>query len=217
MDTAVALVQAYLRLNGYFTVAEFPVVAHTASPDGRTGLRTLTDLDILAFRFPVARRPAPRAAVGGSTEHATGAVDRALGAAWERADMIIGEVKEGYAELNAGASNPAVLKAALARFGCCSSEEAAHAAHALLRDGRVELPHGHSARLVAFGSIAPPGRTGPDASVHCVSLQHVFDYVRQQVRDQWRQMKAGGTKDAALGWFLLEEKARRATQADHTR
>jgi hypothetical protein len=26
MDNAVALVQAYLRVNGYFTVAEYPVV-----------------------------------------------------------------------------------------------------------------------------------------------------------------------------------------------
>ena len=48
MDTAVALVQAYLHLNGYFTVAEYPVLDDT--PDGQ--VRTVTDLDILAYRFP---------------------------------------------------------------------------------------------------------------------------------------------------------------------
>ena len=47
MDKAVAPVQAYLRVNGYFTVAEYPVVE--AMRNG--GYREATDLDILAFRF----------------------------------------------------------------------------------------------------------------------------------------------------------------------
>lgn len=48
MDNAVALVQAYLRVNGYFTVSGFPVLEAGAP----AGTRTRTDLDILAFRFP---------------------------------------------------------------------------------------------------------------------------------------------------------------------
>ena len=48
MDTCVALVQAYLHLNGYFTVVEYPVIE--ASAHGHA--RALTDLDILAVRFP---------------------------------------------------------------------------------------------------------------------------------------------------------------------
>ena len=48
MDHAVSLVQAYLQLNGYFTSAEYPIIAGA----GRNGFRTLTDIDILAFRFP---------------------------------------------------------------------------------------------------------------------------------------------------------------------
>ena len=47
MDTAVGLVQAYLRVNGYFTVAEYPVLDAT----GPGGPRTITDLDILAVRL----------------------------------------------------------------------------------------------------------------------------------------------------------------------
>ena len=53
MDTAVALVQAYLRLNGYFTVTEYPVFELGSGG----GIRTATDLDLLAFRFPGAGRP----------------------------------------------------------------------------------------------------------------------------------------------------------------
>ncbi len=45
MDHAVALVQAYLQLNGYFTSAEYPIIASA----GRSGARTITD-----------RREAPR-------------------------------------------------------------------------------------------------------------------------------------------------------------
>jgi hypothetical protein len=52
MDTAVALVQAYLRVNGYFTVAEYPIVEAA----GNSGPRSMTDIDILAFRFAGAGR-----------------------------------------------------------------------------------------------------------------------------------------------------------------
>ena len=47
MDTCVALVQAYLHVNGYFTVAEYPVLE--AYRGNRA--RIVTDLDILACRF----------------------------------------------------------------------------------------------------------------------------------------------------------------------
>ncbi len=52
MDHAVALVETYLQINGYFTVAEYPVIEAT----GRDQFKTATDLDILAFRFPGAGR-----------------------------------------------------------------------------------------------------------------------------------------------------------------
>lgn len=51
MDTSVALVQSYLHVNGYFTVAEYPV--QEAQRAGTP--RTVTDVDVLAFRFPRAR------------------------------------------------------------------------------------------------------------------------------------------------------------------
>ena len=67
MDTAVGLVQAYLRVNGYFTVAEYPVLDAT----GPAGPRTITDLDILAVRLH--RAP-------GASGAADAPLDPALGA-----------------------------------------------------------------------------------------------------------------------------------------
>src|SRR6266567_3094644 len=86
MDHAVALVQAYLQLNGYFTSAEYPIVAGA----GRNGFRTITDIDILAFRFPtegvMARgRRAPK---GLDVRE----LDPGLAVPAESIDMIIGEV-----------------------------------------------------------------------------------------------------------------------------
>src|ERR1700759_5604818 len=90
MDHAVSLVQAYLQLNGYFTSAEYPIVAGA----GRNGVRTITDINLLAFRFP-AGFPGNHA----SRKHPQGLdtteIDPGLGVAPESIDMIIGEVKEG--------------------------------------------------------------------------------------------------------------------------
>lgn len=41
MDAAVGLVHAYLRLNGFFTVTEHPIVAQTSH-----GATTPTDVDV---------------------------------------------------------------------------------------------------------------------------------------------------------------------------
>lgn len=117
MDSAVALVESYLRVNGYFTVTEYPV----AEVARNGGYRTATDLDVLAFRFPGAGRivPSRRGARPGEPETILFAPDPELGCAAEQADMLIGEVKEGRAELNRGAREPAVLRAVLTRFRCC--------------------------------------------------------------------------------------------------
>lgn len=49
MDRAVAVIEAYLRINGYLTVAEYPVLE-----EGHRGpAQSVTDLDILAVRFSV--------------------------------------------------------------------------------------------------------------------------------------------------------------------
>ena len=144
MDTAVGLVQAYLRVNGYFTVAEYPVLDAT----GPGGPRTITDLDILAVRLH--RAP-------GASGTVDAPLDPALGAGGG-ADMIVGEVKEGRPHPNPAMRDPAVLEAAFTRFGCCAPTDAARlVADCWKRDGRWRRKGTRSARSC---SATPPPRPG---------------------------------------------------------
>lgn len=99
MDTAVQIVNAYLQLNGYFTIGEFPIVE--ASRKG--AFATATDIDILALRFPHPEHRIPIRSGGESAcSHASIhlQVDSELDLPTDCMDMIIGEVKQSTAKLN---------------------------------------------------------------------------------------------------------------------
>jgi hypothetical protein len=208
MDTAVGLVEAYLRVNGYFTVTEYPVVETRRYGD----YRTATDLDVLAFRFPGAGRLAPFQT--GKTVGEAGipafAPDPHLGGVSDQADMLIGEVKEGRAELNSAARDPVVLRAVLSRFGCCSPEHVPGVVQALLRHGRTLTHCGHLVRLVAFGSL-PPAANGGKYAV--ISLGHVHEFLEAYVREHWDVLCHAQFKDPAFGFEVLLEKMRRGSHA----
>jgi hypothetical protein len=200
MDNAVALVQAYLRVNGYFTVAEYPVIEAVETG----GYRTVTDLDILAFRFPNAGRLVPGA--GKKNQKNLYAPDPVLGVPGEHADLIIGEIKEGRAELNKGAREPNVMQVALRRFGCCHAEDE-RTIRQLLNTGKCLLDSGHQVRLVAFGT-APP--VEPDPLYKVVLLHQVNTFLDSYIREYWKILKHGQFKDSSLGFLLTLEKAKRA-------
>lgn len=204
MDNAVALVQAYLRVNGYFTVAEFPIL------EGSHGqFHEVTDLDMLAFRFPGAGHSAgTRMATEASFE-----VDPELGRPSGQADMIIGEVKEGAPKLNAAARKPAVLAAALARFGCCSIAEAPALVDNLARNGHTSLPNGHKARMLVFAP-SPQNRDTP--AYRLVSLGHIVRFLESHLRDHWDVFAHTQFKDPALGFLGMLEKARNAQLSAET-
>ncbi len=185
MDIAVALVRAYLQLNGYFTIAEYPVVRKLG--DGR--FRTLTEVDIAAFHLP-----------GGEPDFAP---DPALHVPDDRPDMIIGEVKEGAATINEAANDSEVLAKILKRFGCCSVEEARKTARQLLNDGRAVTRAGHSVRLVAFGSSV----TEPLPYL-TVMLSDVVAYVDRYIAENWEVVRTSGSKDPIFGVMVLLAKAR---------
>lgn len=203
MDNAVALVQAYLRVNGYFTVTEFPVL----DVGRRRGVRTLTDLDLLAFRFPGAGHLLPSARSHAPFERFI--PDPALGVPADTADMIVGEVKEGRARVNQAAYEPRVLAAALARFGCCSPGEALDLAQVLLRDGEYPLPSGHRIRIVAFGST---GSDGPRDAFRVIRLGHVVHFLEAYLHEHWDVLRHADLKDPALGFLLALAKARRGAR-----
>lgn len=203
MDNAVALVQAYLRVNGYFTVSEYPVVESTR----RGGYRTATDLDILAFRFPHAGRLVPATGRGRSADEDHFAPDPVLGAPADGADMIVGEVKEGRAVLNTAATDPAVLRVVLVRFGCCRPDEADAVVTQLVRQGTATTTHGHRIRIVAFGSTVDPEAAGRHATV---TLGHIVQFLEAYLRDHWELLRHEDQKDPALGFLATLEKARSA-------
>jgi len=203
MDHAVSLVQAYLQLNGYFTSAEYPIIASA----GRNGVRTITDIDILAFRFPSGfpmsqQPPRKRAPHGGLnvTE-----VDPGLGVPGESIDMIIGEVKEGRVGINSGARDPEVLSVVISRLGD-SGDEIGRVVHQLLKSGTASSPGGVIVRLVAFGSF-PPGSAVPPCRI--ISLGHVLDYLQNYVHRHWQVLRHLQFKDPAFGFLMTLEKARR--------
>lgn len=197
MDHAVALVEAYLRVNGYLTVAEYPVLdAPRHGP-----VQTVTDLDILAIRLDRGNDSGPG--------QGRPAVDPALGARPGRADMIVGEVKEGAPRVNRALREPRALEAALTRFGCCEADAAGEIVSGLLRHGAVVAPAGHCVRIVAFGNPHGRATTGP---WHTVSLDHVVGYLQGHLRAHWDQIGHSQLKDPTLGLLALLEKSTRASR-----
>ncbi|HUP44450.1 MAG TPA: hypothetical protein VM779_02950 [Thermoanaerobaculia bacterium] len=200
MDHAVSLVQAYLQLNGYFTSAEFPVFAGA----GRNGARAITDIDILAFRFPTGLPllQHKRSPQGLDMRD----VDPGLGVAPDSVDMLIGEVKEGRVGINSGIRDPQVLKTVIGRLGN-TDEEDDFVVHELLRAGNARLPSsGYVVRLVAFGAF-PPGSQVPPCRI--ISLGHVLQFLQAYVRKHWSMLRHLQFKDPAFGFLMTLEKARR--------
>lgn len=194
MDIAVALVQAYLHINGYFTVAEYPVMEVA----GAGPARSITDLDILAFRFAGAGHRVVRR---GGKDAGAPRTDPLLRCPPDRPDMIVGEVKEGAARFNAAMRDPAVLEVALARFGCCPTEHVGHATHQLLSTGAAVMPGGHVIRMIAFGDAPDRPQRGA-----VIPMRHVVAYVQAHLRAHWAVLRHAQIRDPALGLLALIEK-----------
>jgi hypothetical protein len=199
MDTAVGLVQSYLYMNGYFTVTEYPVLELLA--DGE--YRTVTDVDMLALRIPGAGR------VIESSDGSVLALDPALDVDLDRIDLIIAEVKEGKAELNASARDPKVLRAALNRFGAVPDDRIAAVIDQLLEDGEAEHPEGARVRLMAFGSRPPVQRR---KKYRWMLHGDLVGFMHRTIGEHWAAAQTIQSKDPALSFLLLLEKAARGEQ-----
>lgn len=146
-DATLEVVAAYLRVNGYFVITELEL------HERREGTyQTITDVDIIAVRFPSHRGSAHYHGGRGAVECLlAGEVDPTLDIATARIDVIIGEVKRGEASLNPALRSPAVLHAVLRRIGEFAGAPLDDLVDGLVRDGEVSTPTARL-RIVAFGS-----------------------------------------------------------------
>jgi hypothetical protein len=187
MDIAVGLVRAYLQLNGYFTVSEYPVVRKVG--EGR--YRTLTDVDVAGYHLP-----------GGQADFAP---DPVLQIPADRPDILIGEVKEGLAQINESVNDPEVVAKILKRFAGCSASEGVSAARTLLATGEVDIRSGHRVRLVAFGTV----KDVPGAYLKILHSE-VVAYLDRYIAENWEVVRQSGSKDPVFGFMVLLAKARGA-------
>lgn len=197
MDTAVALVRSYLQTNGFFTVTEYPILESI----GLT-TRNVTDVDVLALRFP--------GAGGFGSESPTGGLriepDPELDLSESQIEFIIGEVKEGAAEMNKAARDPAVVAAALCRFGAMESEVEDELVKELIETGVAFHPAGIRLRQLVFATKPPTDRR---YAYRWMDIGHIAEWMTDQVQQHWDQIKTVQSKDPALSFLLLFEKARR--------
>lgn len=198
MDVAVGLVKAYLELCGYFVLAELPVRA----PD-RDGYRDVTDLDIVAVRFPHPPRHPLRA-----LDVFLGQ-DPALGLSGTGVDVLVGEVKEGQARLNPALRRAATVAFALRRVGCCPEGRVDEEARAIAErgEGALAMPGGTPCRVrvVAFGGCGG----GDMGRLHTIPLHRCVEFIVARLRDGREVLAGVQFTDPVLGLFALEDKLAR--------
>jgi hypothetical protein len=191
VDPAVALVQAYLQLNGYLTVTEFPITSGSGSDAGQA----ITDIDLIALRFPNAR------GIGG-WHRGSAETDPILRVGDGAMDLLICEVKEGKARLNPNLTRSDTLAKTLARVGCCPPAHVGHHVESLIHSGVADMDHGGTrcrARIAVFaGRLGHPARTPL-----VVSLGHAACYVRDFLDDNREMLQAARFSQPALAQLSL--------------
>jgi hypothetical protein len=198
MDIAVNLVESYLRLTGYLTLSEFEVQARR--PDG--GFDSITDVDIMAIRFPGPIYVGdPHDSVGSGMLVLD---DPALLLEDEQIDVIIGEVKQGSADFNPGIKRHQVLHAVLQRVSWLFDGEI-DAVVDDLGDKRfcVAPARGGGSirvRLVAFGRA-------PTTDLHTISHTHMIETLMGFFTDLEEAFKPVQFKDPAPAMLSLLRKS----------
>lgn len=199
MDVAVNLVESYLRLNGYFTLSELEIQGQM--PDG--SFETLTDVDIVAIRFP---GPGQRAGARRDDDdcHMLLIDDPELRLEPDTVDLVIGEVKEGHPVFNPGLKRHEVLHAVLGRVDWLFDEPSLHVVERLQRDdvAMVSLRSGGEmrARLVAFGRSTV-------SNLHTMSLSHVVETMVGFMEEFDDVLRSARFKDPAPALLRLLTKA----------
>jgi hypothetical protein len=196
------LVRTYLTLNSYFTSTELPVIKK-----GRDGLFfEVTDIDILALRFPQASHIVAQGRPG-PLDDLHFLPDPELGIPVEAMDLIIGEVKTGRPRINPHLRSEDTLYRALVRFGSCPPERLDQAVVELqdkgetwIRDGEVAIPS--RVRLVAFGD----GEESQGEGFTVVPLRRVASFIRNHLKEYHDVLHPVRLTNPTLGLLHLLEK-----------
>ena len=195
MDTAVGIVRSYLELCGYFVLSELPV-RQRVGPD----YRDITDVDIVAVRFP--HPPA------GADDGSPRPLDLLLGrdpdlqTFAEGVDVIIGEVKEGRAEINPALRQQETIEFALRRLGCCPPAEVSKQAAAIVNRGSQEMGMDGRrcrVRLVLFAGHGVAQASHP----FVVPLSRCIAFIQERMRLAPQVMAGTQWKDHTLAMFAL--------------
>ncbi len=165
MDIAVNLVESYLRLTGYLTLSELEI--HARNEDGT--FRTVTDVDIIALRFPGDTFIAEDDLT--ADHRMLLATDEALMLEGDVIDLIIGEVKQGDAIFNPGLRSHPTLHSVLRRVEWLYEGGIDTPIQDLI-DHCVALAPARGggtirARLVAFGQASAN-------DLHTINLSHII-------------------------------------------
>lgn len=202
MNPAVSLVRTYLILNGYFTSTEIPVIKK-----GSDGLFfEVTDIDILALRFPRASHIVAQGRPG-PLDDLHFPLDGELDIPSDAMDLIIGEVKTGRPRLNPQMRSEDTLYRALFRFGFCPPDRLDQAVEELkkngetwVRDGGVAVPS--RVRIVAFGD----GENQQGDGYTVIPLKRVADFVLDHLKNYRDVLHPVRITDPTLGLLHLLEK-----------
>lgn len=203
MNAGVELVQAYLHLNGYFTISELPVIR-----ESRRGYEEVTDLDLLAVRFPWAGFVVPGGTPGPEDDLSL-ALDPALVPRNGLVDVIIAEVKEGKARINARLRTRDALLTALRRVGIAPDAVTVDAVRELQQRGTARLEGDEAVapcqvRILAFGD----GKMGARSGYQVISLRHVAKFVEGYLDRYHDVLRPSDLPEAALGILHLLRKVR---------
>lgn len=196
MDPAVGLVRAYLELCGYFVLSELPVRKRVGSV-----VVDVTDLDVLAIRFPGAR-----GRDFGSSLDLFLETDAALATPTGAFDLIIGEVKEGRARVNDALAREETIAFALRRVACCPEAAIPSHAAAIARGGARAMEMGSGVecrpRLVVFAGRGE----APGPGITTVPLDRCAAVVRERLRDSQGLLLGARFKDSTMATLALLEK-----------
>jgi len=202
LNPSVSLVRTYLKLNGYFTSTEIPVIKK-----GSDGLFfEVTDIDILALRFPQASHIVAQGRPG-PLDDLHFPPDPELDIPSDAMDLIIGEVKAGRPRLNPHMRSEDTLYRALVRFGFCPPERLDKAVEELkttgetwVRDGGVAVPS--RVRIAAFGD----GDEQRGEGYTIIPLKRVADFVMDHLKVFRDVLHPIRLTDPTLGLLHLLEK-----------